>query len=371
MITGVAIKGLKRFKDQRFELAPLSVLTGLNGSGKTSMIQAILLAAEASTTKSSSLSLNGPFGLELGTAEDVLNWESTSPISVSFEGQGGEIGRWQFAVPAEDALYLEIVDVPDNPPKAFSGDPRMFTYLSAERLGPRGYTAASPLPESELEVGVHGEYCAHVLSVLGDQVIKAKERAHPLYRASAPRLLKYEVEQWLSEITRPIEVTGERAQNSIVAELKFRSSGATWVRSTNMGFGISYALPIVLAGLIAESGGLFLIENPEAHLHPAGQSRMGVFLAWLAGKGVEMIIETHSDHIINGIRRAVAEHHYLDPSSVVIHWLGDADDDRKPISASLSIGETGGVSDWPKGFFDQYQIDVSSLGRIRRGRREP
>ena len=370
MIVAATVKGLKRFKNERFELAPLTVLTGLNGSGKTSLLQAVLLATEASTTKSVSLSLNGPFGLQLGTAEDVLNWESTSPIDISFERVGGVIARWQFAVPSEDALYLEIVEVPENPPKPLSGDPRMFTYLSAERFGPRGYTAASSLPEAELEVGVHGEYCAHVLSVLGDQVIKATDRAHPLHQVSTPRLLKYEVEQWLSEIARPIEVTGERAPGATVAELKFRSPGATWVRSTNMGFGISYALPIVLAGLIAEPGGLLIVENPEAHLHPAGQSRMGVFLAWLAGHGVQVIIETHSDHVINGIRRAIAEHRYLDPSLAVMHWFGGDDDASKPIFTSLSIGETGSVSEWPRGFFDQYQIDVASLGRVRRGRRE-
>jgi predicted ATPase len=366
VIVGATVKGLKRFKDERFKLAPLSVLTGLNGSGKTSLLQSVMLAVESSTTKSSSLSLNGPFGLELGTAEDVLNWESTSPIEISFETREGETAHWQFAVPSEDALYLEIVDAPSYPPKQFSGKPRMFTYLSAERLGPRGYTAASPLPEAELEVGVHGEYCAHVLSVLGDQVMKAKERTHPLYSASAPRLLKYEVEQWLSEIARPIEVTGVRSPGATVAELRFRAPGATWVRSTNMGFGISYALPIVLAGLIADTDGLLLIENPEAHLHPAGQSRMGVFLAWLAGRGVQTIVETHSDHVINGIRRAIAEHGYLHPSSAIMHWFGGEDDEDKPISTSLSIGETGSVSAWPKGFFDQYQIDVASLGRIRR-----
>jgi len=370
MIEGVAIKGLKRFRDERFRLAPLSVLTGLNGSGKTSLIQALLLVAEASATKSSSLKLNGPFGLELGTAEDVLNWESASPISISFAGSEGELEDWRFAVPSEDALYLEIVGIPNERPRAFSGAPRMFTYLSAERLGPRGYTAASPLPETELEVGVHGQYCAHVLSVLGDQVMKTKERAHPLYSSSSPRLLKYEVEQWLSEIARPIEVTGERSTNSIVAELKFRSTGSTWVRSTNMGFGITYALPIILAGLIAEQGSLLVVENPEAHLHPAGQSRMGVFLAWLAGRGVQVVIETHSDHIINGIRRAVAEHRYLDSQSAVVHWFGGADADVEFNYSTLSVSETGSMSDWPKGFFDQYQLDVASLGRIRRRSRE-
>ncbi|MER8404782.1 DUF3696 domain-containing protein [Mesorhizobium sp. M0185] len=371
MIVGARIKGLKRLKDERFALAPLTVLTGLNGSGKTSLLQAILMAVEASTTKSSSLSLNGPFGLHLGTAEDVLNWESASPIEIALEEAGGETACWRLAVPSEEALYLDIVEAPSNLPRPFSGKPRVFTYLSAERLGPRGYTAASPLPEAELEVGTHGEYCAHVLSVLGDRVIEAVERAHPLNDATTPRLLKYEVEEWLSEIARPIEVTGERAPGTTVAELRYRLPRSTWVKSTNMGFGVTYALPIILAGLIADKGGLILVENPEAHLHPAGQSRIGVFLAWLAGRGVQMIIETHSDHVVNGIRRAIAEQGYLKPTSAVLHWFGGSDNESEAVFETLSITETGSVSKWPKGFFDQYQNDVASLGRIRRGRREP
>lgn len=60
-----------------------------------------------------------------------------------------------------------------------------------------------------------------------------------------------------------------------------------------MGFGLSYALPIVVGGLVAAKDGLLIVENPEAHLHPQGQSNMGQFLAWLAGKGVQVIVETH------------------------------------------------------------------------------
>lgn len=370
MIADATINGFKRFQGKRFELAPLTVLTGLNGSGKTSVIQAVLLAAEASTNSASSLSLNGPFNLELGTAEDVLNWQSSSPIQISFEMDTHEVAEWRFSVPSEDALYLDIANRPAHLPKALSGTPRAFTYLSAERLGPRGFTATSPLPEGELEVGTQGEYCAHVLSVLGDRVITSDNRSHPLHEASTPRLLKYEVEHWLSEIARPIEITGERTSAATVAELRFRTPGSTWVRSTNMGFGITYALPIVLAGLIAETDGLLVVENPEAHLHPAGQSRMGVFLAWLAGRGVQIIVETHSDHIVNGIRRAIAEHRYLGASSAILHWFGAGENSSGNIGhEALSINETGSISEWPSGFFDQYQVDVSSLGRIRRGSR--
>ncbi|MCM2505424.1 DUF3696 domain-containing protein [Aureimonas altamirensis] len=371
MIIKTEIRGFKRFAHEQFVMAPLTVLAGLNGSGKTSLLQSVLVAAEASRTKSAAISLNGPFGLELGTAEEVLNWQSKSPIEIAFRGTTTEIATWRFSVPSEEALYLDIAERPVELLKAFSGTPRAFTFISAERLGPRGFSAASSLPEAELEVGVQGEFCAHVLSVLGDRLIEAVDRSHPLYSSSSPRLLKYEVEQWLSEIARPIEVTGERAPGGTVAELRFRTPGSAWVRSTNMGFGITYALPIILAGLIAEKGGLLVVENPEAHLHPAGQSRMGVFLAWLAGHGVQVLIETHSDHVINGIRRAVAEHSYLDAASAILHWFGDDGDVQEgPVFSTLAIGDTGNLSDWPKGFFDQYQIDVAALGRIRRSDRK-
>lgn len=371
MIIEANISGFKRFTNEQFKFAPLTVLTGLNGSGKTTLIQAFLLAHEASTCRSETLRLNGPFGMELGTAEDVLNWDSSGPIFINLKSDKVSTSEWQFKVPNEDAMYLDVVKKPEDPPIALSGAPRMFTYLSAERLGPRSIAETSPLSDGEIEVGRNGEYCAHVLSTLGGNILKDSERSHPLSEEVKPRLIKYEVEHWLSEIARPIEISGERLKGSTAAELKFRAPGSTWVRSTNMGFGVTYALPIILAGVIAERDSLLIVENPEAHLHPAGQSRMGVFLAWLAGRGVQVLVETHSDHVLNGIRRGIAEYKYLDAQNAIVHWFGgfetdDRDDEVKV--RSLQIGQSGSVSDWPRGFFDQYQIDVASLGRIRRKR---
>lgn len=367
MILDIKIKGLKRFHDERIALGPLTVLTGLNGSGKSSLIQAIFMAREASTNASKSLRLNGPFGLQLGTAIDVLNWNSEGPIAITFNDAGTGAAEWKFGIPDEDSLYLDILEQPKTTPPAFRSQPRIFTFLSAERLGPRGASMTSAVPDDALEVGREGEFSAHVLSVLGNKVIEHVERAHPLYDDPTPRLLKYEVEQWLSEISQPIEVTGERLQSSTVAELRYRFPGGTWVRATNMGFGITYVLPIILGGLIAEPGGLVIIENPEAHLHPAGQSRIGVFLAWLAGKGLQVIVETHSDHVLNGMRRAVAEYRYLDASDAAIHYFeGGTGGSEERIFVPLSFTDKGSLSSWPGGFFDQYQIDVASLGQARR-----
>lgn len=369
MIVEANIKGFKRFKNARFKFAPLTVLTGLNGTGKSSLIQALLLAQEASTNSANSLRLNGPFGMELGTAEDVLNWDSSSPIHISLKSSDESTLKWTFKVPSEDAMYLDVEQMPDS----FLEAPRTFTYLSAERLGPRSISATSALSEAEIEVGTNGEYCAHVLSVLGSRILQDNERSHPLYDGndgSSVRLVKYEVEQWLSEIARPVEINSERLHGSTVAELKFRAPGSTWVRSTNMGFGVTYALPIILAGIILERDGLLVVENPEAHLHPAGQSRMGVFLAWLAGRGVQVLVETHSDHLLNGIRRGIAEFAYLDSASAIVHWFGGFEPDNDEFEAiGLQIDAAGSLSGWPKGFFDQYQLDVASLGRGRRTRR--
>ena len=107
-----------------------------------------------------------------------------------------------------------------------------------------------------------------------------------------------------------------------------------------------------------------IVENPEAHLHPAGQSQMGLFLATIAAAGVQVIIETHSDHILNGIRRGIGEHKLLSPEEAIVHYF-DAESDE---ILALEFNARGGISTWPRGFFDQYQLDVAALTRVRRPR---
>ncbi len=178
-------------------MAPLSVLTGLNGSGKTSLLQALFLAREASISSEATLPLNGPSGMELGTAGEVLNAASEGPIEIEIYDDNQTLSRWIFTVPAEDALYLSIQERPSLPFSMFSKAPRRFTVLSAERLGPREVYKTSSQPDDHLEVGVHGEFCAHVLSVLGDRPSIYPDRTHPYSSDRATRLLKYEAEQWL------------------------------------------------------------------------------------------------------------------------------------------------------------------------------
>ena len=130
-----------------------------------------------------------------------------------------------------------------------------------------------------------------------------------------------------------------------------------------MGFGFSYALPIVVAGLLVPVGGLLVVENPEAHLHPAGQSRLGRFLGRVAGSGAQVVVETHSDHVVNGIRLAVVDDEAVAPTDVVLHFFGEGDGGEP---TTIELTGNGGLTEWPAGFFDQIEQDLGRLARARR-----
>ncbi|MGN2245641.1 DUF3696 domain-containing protein [Frateuria sp. GZRR35] len=363
MIEELRLFAFKRFEVLTLKLAPLTVLTGLNGSGKTSVIQSLLLLAEAQRGGRRAARLNGPFGFELGTADDVRNWRTDGLIEIGVTSESASFD-WVFKVPSGEALFLSVVGAPDDVPIAYSSAPRALTYLCADRLGPRASVVSSALPAEDLEVGSRGENCAQMLAILGNSR-PFTGRSHPDDAEGEPTLFKYEVERWMSEITRPIEIDAEQFSGAMVSALRFRQPGGDWVRAPNMGYGVSYALPIVVGGLAALEGGLLLVENPEAHLHPAGQSRIGVFLAWLSSQGVQVVVETHSDHVLNGMRLAIAKFRYTRASDAIVHYF-DEQESLGPTVERLLFSETGSVSNWPSGFFDQYQLDVAALGRIRR-----
>jgi predicted ATPase len=170
------------------------------------------------------------------------------------------------------------------------------------------------------------------------------------------------VEDWASEIIRPIRVTAQWPPGIAASVIRYSEPGSLLdgIRPPNMGFGVSYALPIIVAGLLAPEGGLFIVENPEAHLHPAGQSKIGRFLGRLAGSGVQVIVETHSDHVLNGIRLAAVDERTVGPSEVIVHYF----DGAEPVSIEMT--ERGGLSKWPNGFFDQLENDLGGLARAQR-----
>jgi predicted ATPase len=133
-------------------------------------------------------------------------------------------------------------------------------------------------------------------------------------------------------------------------------------RSTSVGFGITYVLPVLIAALSARAGSILIVENPEAHLHPRGQARMGELLARVASTGVQVIVETHSDHVLNGIRLAV-HGRMFDPERIAMHFFSRRREAGRTRSRfeSPTIDKDGRLDRWPDGFFDEWDKSLERL----------
>ncbi|MYT38636.1 DUF3696 domain-containing protein [Streptomyces sp. SID8356] len=367
MITSLRVRYFKRFADASFALRPLTVLTGLNGTGKSTTVQSLLLARQlADAPAGRVVQLNGPYGLALGEAHEVLHPDAPdSTIEIEIVGDGAEEpGQHRFTVPDEQALYLRVVESSGPPPAELCGRGSAFTYLCAERLGPRDQLGVSAEHPDLLGVGVQGEYTAQVLALHETRVV-GEPLLHPTTRSTHNvTTLRTQVETWASDIIRPIKITAQWPPGITASTIRFQEPGllSEPIRPANMGFGFSYALPVIVAGLLTGPGDLLIVENPEAHLHPGGQSKLGSFLARVAGAGAQVVVETHSDHVLNGARLAMAEERILRPEDAIVHYFGEEEAGSTPIDFTAK----GELTKWPRGFFDQIEQDLGRLARARR-----
>lgn len=363
MIDEIAVTNFKRFSHLTLPFGRLTLLTGINSGGKSSVIQALLLL-HSKQLPGGAVPLNGLHGLALGEATDVLNSNAANnEIEISITA-GGTRGSIALEVPHERspsliAMRTELPEALDE----MTGQERGFVYLSAERLGPRDLQEVAVDFDDDLAVGSRGEFTAHVLSQLGRAPVDPA-RLHPETDSSGGVVtLNSQAELWMSTLVSPIQIEATWLAGTNAAMVRFRPPDllTEWLRPTNVGFGVSYALPIVVAGLTAPSEGLLVVENPEAHLHPAGQSAMGRFLARVAAGGTQVLVETHSDHVLDGVRRAVAAEGSIRPDDVIVHFFG-----TDPTPVTLSVDERGSMSGWPRGFFDQTEADLAELARAQR-----
>lgn len=362
MIAYIRLQRFKCFLDQTVRFAPLSILCGTNNTGKSTVIQALLFLRQSAMTGNFAkpdLPLNGPL-VHMGTARDLFcQWaeEDNIQISVAFSDLPGRVFTCKLAYRREDsdALSMKLMESPSNLPSSSLFADRFF-YLGAERMGPQ---LVYPVSEDSLEamhVGFRGEYTAHCLHQFGNKKIKLPQLKHSPEDHSIELL--FQVEEWLKDmLPGGIMINPARITQADILQVSFRDSerNTDYLRPTSIGFGISYCLPIIVAGLMAEKGNLLIVENPEAHLHPHAQSRMGIFLSKLAAAGVQVILETHSDHLLNGVRIAVKKG-YINEKYVSINFF-----ERDYNIVRPAIDADGRIDLWPDGFFDQAEKDLGEL----------
>jgi predicted ATPase len=123
---------------------------------------------------------------------------------------------------------------------------------------------------------------------------------------------------------------------------------------------LSFVAGIVVAGLAARQNTILMVENPEAHLHPKAQSLVGEFLARVAAGGTQVFVETHSEHILNGMRRVVKQSLLAAESARLFFFTRDPKA-LQPTVVPISISASGDLSAWPEDFFDQLDKDLTVI----------
>jgi len=369
MISGLTLHNFKCFAEQRVAFAPLTLLVGANASGKSSVIQALLLLRQShrrAALTSGTLLLNGRLA-NIGTVIDVFAQAPLDDVlHLTLEAASGDPLLFSFPRAANDAEYRSLQGLAPAGYAELNLFWDRFNYLNAERLGPK---LLFPLPEDDrdpYDIGVHGEYAVFIAG--RDQQEQLANEALA-YRdeetGEISRTILNQTRYWMRQIIPNFNFESTAVPGGDQVQALFGNiPGQDLVRPSNIGFGLIYTLPVVVAALVAPKGSLLVVENPEAHLHPRSQSIMGRFLARAAAAGVQVVVETHSDHVLNGIRVAVREGAWgqkLAADDVAIQYFLAADSEGPHRVRSPKVYPNGGIRPWPKGFFDQYESDLRKL----------
>lgn len=371
MISSITIRNFKCFREQSFDFAKLNIFCGANGVGKSSLVQSLLMVREAVQCKEQPVfvRLNQLFEQDLGQVQDVFHSDpSNNQIEFDIQTPGSVhsiVAKADSGRAENSYLEFESFTAPEIE-CLHSRETGFFTYLSPERDGPRDLQQIQSASLKHLQIGNRGEYVAEVLLANEREFVRSGLRyPHGANEDRAADRLPPQLESWAGEVFPGIELmtVTNAGTNSIGIRIKKRGVQSDWLKPTNVGFGISYCLPILLGGLLSRKDGLFIVDSPEAHLHPASQSHVAQFLCHVANANTQVMIETHSDHILNGVRLAVAKG-IIAPQDVRIHSLTQGEEGV--ICQPISITQNGSLSLWPSGFFDQTEKDLAEIVRRRR-----
>jgi predicted ATPase len=130
----------------------------------------------------------------------------------------------------------------------------------------------------------------------------------------------------------------------------------------HVGVGVSQVLPIVVMALIAPPDSILIFEQPELHLHPKVQTRLGDFLLSVACSGKQCIVETHSEYLINRLRLRSAEDE-TDALANVFSLYYVSKDNGSTRYTRIAINEYGAIPEWPDGFFDESPREAERILR--------
>lgn len=377
MIKSISLKNFKCYVDSGIiPFSRINVLTGLNGRGKSTVLQAILLLAQSiSLDGIDKLSLCGRL-YELGEFDDALNRgctddflefsvetddlsdhslnmaltrDNSDPSSAAFlnfsvDGKDRMIEEGLFSRGDESPLYskdghkLTVRVLGSTSDIAGLRAFRNLTYISADRRGPvnsQRYESS----RSSFSLNPTGDNLLAVMDKMSKEQLRSVTSA-------------------LSSIMHGGSLRLEQTEDNVNLYMDSSDGGALY-KPTNVGYGYGYLLSVLVALELAENKSAFIIENPEAHLHPGAQTMLMNHIVTIAAKkNLQIFVETHSDHIINSLLVEVKKGEVPESDLSVLFF---AKEDGSIAVMPLKVDKQGRISDAPKDFFDEIDKSLEIL----------
>ena len=429
-ITAISVQGFKSIAaESRIEVRPLTILAGANSSGKSSIMQPLLLMKQTleANYDPGPLLLNGPNAkftsanqfisrLQKNSASETfsigiehaknrtlkvvfgLSKNQTLEIQEMVVGEGKHslcLRPNQKGVDLENAILtsrLEKIEWSNHlRPSLSVVKNRCFLDVSFEGRHIVGiYHEVSKTGEFSGPYSRNLHSMIHIPGLRGNpERVYPRTATGPHFPGIFENYVATIIEQWqekegdrlqaleamLSDLglTREISVKGV---NSTQIELQVgrlpeaEPNGAELVNIADVGFGVSQVLPVLVALLVAESGQLLYLEQPELHLHPRAQYELAKILADAAKRGVRLVVETHSSLLLLMIQTLIAQGD-LEPDLVRLHWFSRNSEDGTTAIQSADLDENGAFGDWPEDFGDvELQAEGAYLDAVEgRGQR--
>lgn len=333
MINNIHVERFMDVENGTLELKPLTIIAGVNSAGKSAVIQAVLAVLKEASDRGSLLLSQFDFGF----SKAVCKYDVYDSYRIKLDTYEGLV-----------ELFVNAAERRLTPEKLTIGLERNVFYLSANR---KGYDVVEQKADN-YSVGVQGEYLFGTLFNNKDVPV-----ALDLGGGKEPKALGAEVDFWLKEIFgMRFKVNTEEMNSSIM--VSYDADDLKGLMPNQLGTAVSYLAKVLIMCLRAKRGDLLMIENPEVHLHPKAQAKLGEFLTMIANAGVQLIIETHSEQVINKIQYQIYSQKF-DAEMLAIYYKENSRDNFERVV----IGGNGRyIEDFPEGFFDASLGDLMEIG---------
>nr|WP_314786957.1 AAA family ATPase [uncultured Campylobacter sp.] len=340
MINNIKIQNYKSISECDLDLLSFTILTGKNSSGKSSVLQAILASVIH-------CGLSGRMVVDEYAYSRIQNLIAFNNI------RNKKLNSDKVNIYIDNNLYCIERDKFRLYTSSFMWEEN-FYYLPANRESIKSIDYY----QKDIKFGLYGEFVSSYFEGNKDKVIN-------LYGDNEIQTMKYNLGFWIERILdiKFSLITNKLDTMHVISKFMQDDIGYEF-EITNVSTGLIFLTKILVIGLSLKKGDILVIENPEIHLHPKAVSRLVEFFAFLVKNGIQVILETHSDTLINKTRYLVYKKE-LDSNCVVIYYKDNIDSGFEQVLISDSgyfANKNGEKRAFPQGFLD---VGLAELMEIR------